>query len=284
MPHDARSSLLTTTHPSAPPLLERSADYPLIIPQRIDIPIAPPPTDSERRAVAYQLSFLRRARAGPLYCDIDPTWPISTPNMNANINSSDDTRKRKKPQTAAELATAHFDAFDDQPTYAQKYKKARFALPRLRDGVFVKGLFPAELWGVIDPAAKTKKKKGAGAGAGAGAGSAGKKRKNLDTFLANNDVYDYDPDKVGDEDGGQGEENDEKKGKEDNEDEDDKDPDAENEDEVEGDEDADPDQFDEDDDDDYNGEKYFDDGADDDYGDEGGGGGGGGGGGEDEGF
>ena len=148
-----------------------------------------------------------------------------------------DARVHKNHSTAK----AHFDPFQGQPTYSQRYMRQKNALPKLGSRPFVKDLFPRELWTVIEP--------------GSANGQAKKKSLHLSTrsskqladFLKGQDEEDADPENAPapavDED----------------------------------DEQEDPDQFDEDDEDDnddYNAENYFDDGeGDDDMGDDGGDGG-----------
>lgn len=141
---------------------------------------------------------------------------------------------------------AFFDAFEGQPTYAQRFRRSHNALPNLTRRPFVRIYFPQELWatmGVADGAdAEQGKKK-----------LALSNRTRLDKWMRNADD--------------EGEEDEDKA--DDDEDEPDK--------EAEEGEDADPDQFDEEDEDendDYNAEQYFSGGEDDDFGDDGGGGGG----------
>ena len=205
--------------------------------------VAEPPTAEEKRIVHHLRTLRARIHDGPFYTILGD-----------NVRVVKTGRTRPQPPPAA----AHFDAFEGQPTWTQRYRRKRNTLPKLSSRPFAKDFFPRELWSTIDPSDQTHVKKTLRIST----------RTRLDRYLANSELY-------GDEEGRPAEdveENEEpEKGAEDE---------AEEkvaEGEEGRDEDADPDQFDEDDeddDDDYNAEQYFEGGDDDDYGDDGGGGGG----------
>jgi len=201
----------------------------------IQPPIAEPPSADEKRVVHHYRTLRARIHDGPLYSVIGD---------NVRVSKSG----RKSP------LAAHFDPFEGQPTYTQRYKRKKNTLPNLSTRPFVKELFPKELWSTIDPSDKSHVKKTLTIST----------RTRLDKFLKSTDLYDPD-----DPDRPTADEDDEDINKDDDENEN---PDAEK---GDGEEEADPDQFDEDDEDDnddYNAENYFDGGDDDDYGDDGAGG------------
>ncbi|KAF2153797.1 hypothetical protein K461DRAFT_311850 [Myriangium duriaei CBS 260.36] len=216
--YDQSLDLLTDTKPSAL--------FPPIPP-----PIAEPPSHAERLAVHHYRTLRARIHDGAFYCILDPSARVT---------------KSSSRQTAA----AFFNAFDSQPTYTQKFRKARNALPNLTKRPFVRELFPQELWGTMGV-------EGTEADAKVGKKLEISQRTRLDKWMKNTE-----------EEGEEGDGEEEDKGDDEEE-------------EVEkvaeeGEEEADPDQFDEDDEDendDYNAEQYFSGGEDDDYGDDGGGGG-----------
>lgn len=231
--YDQSLDLLTDTKPSQ--------TFPPIPP-----PIAEPPSHAERAAVHHYRTLRARIHDGAFYCVLDPSARIS---KTASYHRTGRGGKVLPP-------SAFFNAFDSQPTYTQKFRRTRNALPNLTKRPFVREFFPPELWptmGVDDDAA-------------AAAGPTKKRleisqRTRLDKWMKNTaEEEDAAAEQAGEEDEKDDEvdENEEKPAEE-------------------GDEDADPDQFDEDDEDennDYNAEQYFSGGEDDDYGEEGGGGGG----------
>lgn len=198
------------------------------------VPVAPPLTDAERRSIHHFRTLRARIHDGPLYAILDPG-----------------ARVHKLLPPTARSAGASFNAFEDQPTYTQRFRRARNTLPQLKKRPFVKELFPRELWAVMG-VAETE-----------GVAQQGQRKKleistrtRLDRWMK--DAEDEE------EEGGEGEEekNDDDEGEE-------------NRDEEGQGEDVDPDQFDEDEEDendDYNAEQYFSGGEDDDYGEDGGGG------------
>jgi len=197
-------------------------------------PVADPPNAEERRIVHHYRTLRARIHDGPFY----------------TILGSDVRISKSRPNGGRSPVAAHFDPFEGQPTYTQKYKRKRNTLPRLSTRPFVKHFFPNELWSTIDPSDRGHVKKTLHIST----------RTRLDKLLANEDDEDR---AAADEDVDL--------------DDPEKNPDEEkNEDDEDKEDDADPDQFDEedeDDDDDYNAEQYFEGGDDEDYGDDGGGGG-----------
>ncbi|KAF4550922.1 Hypothetical protein D9617_15g042750 [Elsinoe fawcettii] len=196
----------------------------------LEPPVARPPDPAERASVHHYRTLRARIHDGPFYCILDPS---------ARVSKSRRARDRTPP-------TALFNPFEEQPTYAQRFKKQRNHLPNLHKRPFVKEYFPQELWDTIGVSVK------------------GQKTHQL-SRVVNIDKWADAP-----EEEDVKEENAEEEGEEDKEER------PEDEDKEDDEEDKDPDQFDEDDedeDDDYNAEQYFEGGDDDDYGDEGGGGG-----------
>lgn len=194
-------------------------------------PVADPPTADERRIVHHYRTLRARIHDGPFY----------------TVLGSDVRISKSRPNGGRSPAAAHFDPFEGQPTYTQRYKPKRNTLPRLSTRPFVKQFFPHDLWNTIDPSDRSHVKRTLHIST----------RTRLDKLLANEDDEENNPGENVDPDDA------------------DKDPDEERDDE-EKEEDDDPDQFneeDEDEDDDYNAEQYFEGGDDEDYGDEGGGGG-----------
>lgn len=203
------------------------------------VPTAPPLTDTERRSVHHFRTLRARIHDGPLYAVLDPSARVHKAS-NREVGSG-------------------FNAFEDQPTYTQRFRRARNTLPELRKRPFVKELFPAELWGVMGVASTETTEGGE------------KKRRRLEISTRTRldrwmkDAEDEEED--AEEEGEEQKDDDQEEGEEGKED-----------DGAGGEgENVDPDQFDEDEEDendDYNAEQYFSGGEDDDYGDDGGGGGG----------
>ncbi|GAB7350618.1 hypothetical protein MBLNU459_g1184t1 [Dothideomycetes sp. NU459] len=194
--------------------------------QPIQPPVAEPPTAEERRVVYHYRTLRARIHDGPFYAILD---------SNARVSKSG---HRTPP-------AAHFDPFEGQQTYTQRFMRKKNTLPRLSTRPFVKEFFPRELWATIAPNDASSIKKSLHIST----------RTKLDKF----NVADYDDEAENDPDNPDGDDDnaDENKDDEDKEDEED------------------PDQFDEDDEDDgddYNAEQYFDGGDDEGDYDEGGGG------------
>jgi len=151
-------------------------------------------------------------------------------------------------------ATAFFDAFEDQSTYVQKFKKSRNALPNLKAQLWVREYFPVELWPTMGEKDDIKKNKTLKI-------STKTRIDNWSSALDEDGEADAANDDVNDDNADAEKENN------------DANMDDREEDDENAEDDADPDQFDDDDDDnDYNAEQYFSPGEDDDGGDDDGGG------------
>lgn len=78
----------------------------------IQPPIAEPPSAEEKRIVHHYRTLRARIHDGPLYTVLGDNVRISK------------TGRHSPP-------AAHFDPFEGQPTYTQRYKRKRNTLPRL---------------------------------------------------------------------------------------------------------------------------------------------------------
>jgi len=90
-----------------------SSDIKLTFFQPIAPPVAEPPSADEKRVIYHYRTLRARIHDGPLYAVLD---------ANARIS---------KKGRARSPAAAHFDPFEGQPTYTQRYKKKRNTLPTL---------------------------------------------------------------------------------------------------------------------------------------------------------
>lgn len=209
--------------------------------QPIDPPVAEPPSLDEKRIVHHYRTLRARIHDGPLYC-------VLNDNVRLKKDSTSVLGKRKDPPAA------HFDPFEQQPTYTQKYRKKLYTLPRLHTRPFVKELFPKELWATIDPSDRSHVRRRLAIST----------RTRLDRFLANVEGEEDDDD--------EGENVEEVVEKERDEDEVDEEEEIRRQrEDVDGEVEHYDDEDDEDEDDDYNAEQYFEGGEDDEYPDDGGG-------------